>query len=154
MSACSGKEESKAAEPAPQEASAAAPAGDGKADVEERERLMKAFKKDTGVMGKMVKGEQPFDAAAFKAAAESLNANADKPWAHYTEASSKEKSEAKPEVWSKAAEFKQEADKFVAAVAALNTAAASAGNVDAVKAAFGDVGQSCKSCHDSFREKD
>ncbi|STZ77117.1 c-type cytochrome [Bergeriella denitrificans] len=151
LAACGGQAEKPSEKPAEQ-AAAAAPAGSAKADVEAREQLMKAFKEDFGVMGKMVKGETAYDAAAFKAAAEKLNANADKPWAHYTEASAQEESEAKPEVWSKAAEFQQEAEKFVAAVAALNTAAATAENVDAVKAAFGQVGQSCKACHDSFRK--
>ena len=119
--------------------------------VEERERLMKAFKKDFGTIGKIVKGETPYDAAAFQAAADSLDANAGKPWAHYTPESANEKSEAKAEVWSKPDEFKKEIDKFTAATAALKTAAA-AGNLDAVKKPVGDVGQSCKSCHDAFRE--
>ena len=34
--------------------------------VEERERLMKAYKKDFGLIGKMVKGETPYDAAPCK----------------------------------------------------------------------------------------
>ena len=150
LAACGGQAE-KSAEQAPA-ATSTAPDGSGKADVKEREHIMKAFKKDFGVIGKMGKGETAYDATAFRAAAESLNTNADKPWALYTEASAQEKSDAKPEVWSKPEQFKQEVDKFVAAVAALNTAAAAANSVDAVKAAAGDVGQSCKSCHDSFRK--
>ncbi len=138
-------------------AAASAPAKTGslspKEEVEQREKLMKAFKKDMGVMGKMVKGEQPFDAAAFKQAADSLSGNADKPWVHYTADSAKEKSEAKAEIWSKADEFKKEVDTFTTAAAALKTAAA-AGKLDDVKKPFGDVGQSCKSCHDSFRAED
>lgn len=138
-------------------AAASAPAQTGalspKEAVEQREKLMKAFKKDMGVMGKMVKGEQPFDAAAFQQAADSLSGNADKPWVHYTADSAKEKSEAKAEVWSKADEFKKEVDTFTTAAAALKTAAA-AGKLDDVKKPFGDVGQSCKSCHDSFRAED
>lgn len=63
--------------------------------VEERERLMKAYKKDFGLIGKMVKGETPYDAAALQAAADSLDANAGKPWVHYTPESANEKSEAK-----------------------------------------------------------
>jgi cytochrome c556 len=33
-------------------------------------------------------------------------------------------------------------------------AAASAGDVAAIKTAFGDVGKSCKNCHDQFRAKE
>lgn len=154
LNACGGESQKVEAAPSSNSvnsASAAKSSLSPKAAVEERERLMKAFKKDFGLMGKMAKGDMPYDAAAFKAAAESLNANANKPWVHYTVESSKEKSEAKSEVWSKPAEFKKEADKFVAAVAQLKIAAA-AGNIDAVKKPMGEVGQSCKSCHDSFRE--
>ncbi|HEY2976325.1 MAG TPA: cytochrome c, partial [Burkholderiaceae bacterium] len=32
-------------------------------------------------------------------------------------------------------------------------AAAKSGNLDAIKAAFGDAGKTCKACHDNFREK-
>lgn len=155
LSACGGSNETKnQAAPSGEEAArSSAPAGSAKAAVEERERLMKIFKDVSGTMGKMVKGETAYDAAAFRAAADTLAENADKPWVHYTEESAKEESEARPEVWSKAAEFKQEADKFIAAAAALKTAAAQ-GGLDAVKKPFGEVGQSCKSCHDSFRVKD
>ena len=111
---------------------------------------MKSFKKDFGTIGKMLKGETPYDAAAFQAAADSLDANAGKPWAYYTAESANEKSEAKAEIWSKPDEFKKEIDKFTAATAALKVAAA-AGNLDSVKKPAGEVGQSCKSCHDAFR---
>ena len=39
----------------------------------------------------------------------------------------------------------------VAESAKLN-AAAKTGNLDAIKTAFGAVGQSCKACHDDFRK--
>lgn len=154
LSACGGQNETKPAEPAAAPATtSAAPADSAKAAVEERERLMDIFKESAGTMGKMIKGETPYDAAAFQAAADTMAENADKPWVHYTEESAKEESGAKPDVWSKPEQFKQEADKFIAAAAALKTAATQ-GSLDAVKKPFGDVGQSCKSCHDSFRVDD
>lgn len=149
LGACGGQNDSGA----DNKTEAAAPAAGAKGDVEARERLMKAFKKDVGTMGKMVKGEAPYDAAAFKAAADNLSTNATQPWEHYTEASSKEESDAKPEVWSHPDEFKQKADDFMKAVETLKVAAA--GNtLDSVKKPFGDVGQSCKACHDTFRHDD
>lgn len=157
LAACGGQNSSSApatSAPAAAETSAPATASGSalspKEAVKEREKLMESFKKDAGTMGKMVKGETPYDAAAFQAAADNLAANADKPWAHYTPESANEESEAKPEVWSKPDEFKQAIEKFTAAAAALKTAAAS-GKLDDVKKPFGDVGQSCKSCHDTFR---
>lgn len=157
LTACGGQNSSSAtaasapaATAASGEAAAPGAALSPKEAVKEREKLMESFKKDAGTMGKMVKGETPYDAAAFQAAADNLAANADKPWVHYTPESANEKSEAKPEVWSKPDEFKKEIEKFTTAAAALKTAAAS-GKLDDVKKPFGDVGQSCKSCHDTFR---
>ncbi len=57
---------------------------------------------------------------------------------------------AKPEVWSEAAKFKAAGDKMQAEVAKLDTAAKS-GSLDAIKAAMGPLGASCKACHDDFR---
>ncbi|EGZ51118.1 c-type cytochrome [Neisseria wadsworthii] len=152
LSACGGQGNNAAGNAsAPAENTAASGvASDAKASIKARSDLMEAFKEDVGAMGKMVKGETPFDAAAFQKAADNLDANSGKPWEHYTAESAKEESEAKPEIWSKPDEFKKEIEKFTAATAALKTAAAS-GKLDDVKKPFGAVGQSCKSCHDSFR---
>ncbi|MBF0804602.1 MULTISPECIES: cytochrome c [unclassified Neisseria] len=153
LAACGGQNSSAApAAPAPETAQAAASgsASGPEEAVKEREKLMKSFKEDVGTMGKMVKGETPYDAAAFQAAADSLATNADKPWEHYTPESANEESEAKPEVWSKPDEFKQAVETFTTAAAALKTAAAS-GKLDDVKKPFGEVGRSCKACHDTFR---
>ncbi|MEK0418200.1 MAG: cytochrome c CycP [Pseudomonadota bacterium] len=57
---------------------------------------------------------------------------------------------AKPEIWKDAAKFKAAAEKMTAEVAKLD-AAAKSGNLDAIKAAVGGVGGSCKGCHDDFR---
>lgn len=135
----------------PQQASAASGSAAGaESAIETRQKLMHALKDDSGVMGKMIKGEVPFDAAAFQAAADRLAENSVKPWEHYTQESAAQSKEAKPEIWSKPDEFKKAVDQFTGAAAALKTAAAS-GKPDDVKKPFGEVGQSCKACHDSFR---
>ena len=46
-----------------------------------------------------------------------------------------------------------EAEKFQQATAELNAAAQTATSIDDVMPAFGQVGQSCKSCHTDFRVK-
>ena len=61
-------------------------------------------------------------------------------------------SKAKPEIWSKPADFKAKMDAFQTAAAKLADAA-KAGNLEAVKAAVPDVGKACKACHEDFREK-
>lgn len=57
---------------------------------------------------------------------------------------------AKPEIWSKPAEFQAAKANFARAADALQ-AAANGGNVDAIRSAFRQVGGTCKGCHDPFR---
>ena len=49
-----------------------------------------------------------------------------------------------------AAKFKTAADTMVTEIGKLD-AAAKSGNLDAIKAAMGATGKSCKACHDDFR---
>ena len=63
------------------------------------------------------------------------------------------KTQARADIWAKPAEFKAAMKMFSEAAPKLH-AAANAGDVAAIKTAFGDVGKSCKNCHDQFRTKD
>jgi hypothetical protein len=66
--------------------------------------------------------------------------------------SDKGDTKAEPKIWAEMNKFRQKADKSQGDLVKLN-AAAKTGNVDAVKAAVGAVGQSCKACHDSYRKE-
>jgi len=61
------------------------------------------------------------------------------------------KTGALPEIWSKPEDFKA-AQKLFAEAAPKLVAAANGTDAGAVKTAFGDVGKSCKNCHESFRK--
>ncbi len=104
-----------------------------------------------GRVGAMAQGRVPFDA---KVAAENtaiVAALASLPMAAFGDGTDKGMpNRAKPEIWSQSAKFKTAADNMVAEVAKLD-AAARAGNLDAIRAAMGAVGGSCKACHDDFR---
>ncbi len=63
------------------------------------------------------------------------------------------KTEAKANIWTDGAGFKKDADALASAATALNTAA-QGGNIDAIKAAYGNLGQTCKGCHESYRKED
>lgn len=63
------------------------------------------------------------------------------------------KTEAKANIWSDGAGFKKDADGLASAATALN-AAAQGGNIDAIKAAAGNLGQACKTCHTTYRKED
>ncbi|QJU58960.1 cytochrome c [Sphingomonas sp. AP4-R1] len=63
------------------------------------------------------------------------------------------KTGALPAIWSQRAEFDADAKKFADAAKAFNGVAAK-GNVDEIKTAAGALGQTCKGCHTTFRERD
>ena len=63
------------------------------------------------------------------------------------------KTQALATIWQKPAEFKKNAADFALAAHIIN-AAAQAGNLDAVRAGVDPLGQSCKSCHQTFRARD
>jgi cytochrome c556 len=59
---------------------------------------------------------------------------------------------ARPEIWKDSAKVKELASRMEAEVARLN-AVAKTGDVKAIQAQVGAVGQSCKACHDDYRAK-
>jgi cytochrome c556 len=105
-----------------------------------------------GRIGAMANGRVPFDARAAQINAELVNTLAALPWAGFIEGTSSGDTRAKPEVWSEADKFKAGAQKMQEEVAKLN-AAAKTGNLDQIKAAFGEAGKSCKACHDNYRKE-
>ncbi|MFW2176721.1 MULTISPECIES: c-type cytochrome [unclassified Moraxella] len=111
-----------------------------------REKIMKDWSKANKAMGAMVKDPTKFNAEQFKAEANKLNQD---PWGHF--ADNAKGGDAKDAIWTDKAGFQQEIDKYKSAMTALTTATTTATNVDGVKAQFGDVGASCKSCHDKFK---
>jgi cytochrome c556 len=104
-----------------------------------------------GRMQPTIKGQVPYDAAAIKANVGLVQTLSTLPWSAFG-SGTQGNSSAKSEVWSDAAGFKAAQTKFEGAVVKLS-AAADAGDLDKLRAAFGDVGASCKACHDSYRVK-
>ena len=104
-----------------------------------------------GRVGAMAQGKVPFDA---KIAAENValaNSLAKLPFTAFGEGTDKGlPNRAKPEIWKESAKFKAASEKMVGEMAKLDVAA-KGGNLDAIKAAVGAVGSSCKACHDDFR---
>lgn len=116
---------------------------------ENRTTAFKSMMPEFSSMGKMVKGEEPYDIDKFKAAAATFAENAKKPFAYFQD-DKQGNGDALPAVWEKAADFQAEQNKFLSAVDALN-AKAKTGKLEEIKAAYGEVGASCKSCHATFR---
>ena len=104
-----------------------------------------------GRLGAMANGRVPYDAKLAAENAELVAVLSKLPWAAYGEGTDKGDTRAKPEIWQESAKFKEASDKMQAEIVKLNVAA-KAGNLDALKAAFGPAAASCKACHDNFRK--
>ena len=63
------------------------------------------------------------------------------------------KTGAKAEIWQKWDEFQKDAGAFDGAAQALN-AAAQSGDVATVRKAWEAAGEACKTCHETFRQKE
>lgn len=120
-------------------------------DVKTRQDSMKSWGDAMGVMGDMVKAPDTFDAAVFKEQAAFLAEDAASPWGHFENQDAVGNST--EAVWSNGDGFRTEADNFQKVTAELNAAAQTATSANDVAPAFGQVGESCQSCHTDFRVK-
>ena len=99
----------------------------------------------------MAQGIQPYDAKSATENAELVASLSKLPFTAFGPGTDKGiPNRAKPEIWTQSVKFKAASDKMIADANRLSEAA-KAGNFDAMKAAVGAVGSSCKSCHDEFR---
>ncbi|MGN6057580.1 MAG: c-type cytochrome [Sphingomicrobium sp.] len=62
------------------------------------------------------------------------------------------KTGAKPEIWQNPQDFASKLHNFQAAAATFNQAAMS-GELNLIKAKWGELGQACKACHDKYRSE-
>lgn len=93
-----------------------------------------------------------YDQANFARNAHYLEVLSNMAWDAFVPATQDQKSRTLPEAYSDAAKFKQAQDAFRGAVAKLAVAAKS-GPEQTVRAAWGEVNNSCNSCHDAFRAR-
>ena len=127
-----------------------APAASDKGQISEnRTTAFKAMMPDFASMGKMVKGEEAYDVEKFKIHAASFAENAKKPF-EFFQNDPQGNGDALPNIWEKPAEYQKEQDQFLVAVENLNVKAQT-GNLEEIKVAYGEVGASCKACHDTYR---
>jgi cytochrome c556 len=104
-----------------------------------------------GRIAAMAQGRVPFDPKAAAENADIVLTMSKLPYQAFGEGTDKGLPQrAKPEVWKEQPKFKAAAEKMQGEVVKLD-AAAKTGNLDAIKAAVGAVGGSCKACHDDFR---
>lgn len=105
-----------------------------------------------GRLAAMANGRVPFDAKVAADNAEAATFLSRLPYAGFIEGTDKGDTKAKPEIWTEMDKFRGAASKMQDEMVKLNTAA-KAGNLDAMKAAVGEVGKACKGCHDTYRKE-
>jgi cytochrome c556 len=104
-----------------------------------------------GRVAAMAQGRAPFDAKVAADNAAIVATMAKLPWVAFGEGTDKgAPTRAKPEIWKDSAKVKDLATKMIAESEKFE-AAAKTGNLDAIKAALGPLGASCKACHDDYR---
>jgi cytochrome c556 len=122
-------------------------------EIKYRQSAFTVMARSFGLLGAMAAGKAPFDAKKAADAADVLAVVHPLPFTAFGPGTDKGgNTKAKPEIWQKTEEFNKDADAMKAEIPKL-VAAAKGGQLDAIKAAFGPVGQTCKACHDSFKEK-
>jgi cytochrome c556 len=106
-----------------------------------------------GRVAAMANGKVPFDPKAAAQNAEIATVMSTLPFAAFGAGTDKgAETRAKPEIWAEPDKFNAGAKKMQDEMAKLNTAA-KGGSLDAIKAAAGDVGKTCKGCHDDYRKE-
>lgn len=130
---------------------AAAQFRNAEAAVKYRQSVMQVQGFHLGRIFAMANGRIPFDAKVVAEDAMVLDTIDKLPFVAFGEGTDKvAASKSKPELWKERAKFDAAALKMQEDVAKLN-AAAKTGSQDAIKAAVGAVGQSCKACHDAYQ---
>jgi cytochrome c556 len=105
-----------------------------------------------GRVAGMANGKIPFDAKVAADSAEIATSMSKLPYVAFIDGTDKGETKAKPEIWAEADKFKAAAAKMQEEMSKLNVAA-KGGNLDAIKAAAGETGKSCKACHDAYRKE-
>ncbi len=126
------------------------------AAVEARHNHMKSYGGALGALGKMAKGEVPYDAAAAVAAADKLvelsSLDQSGFWLPGTETGAIDDSDALPALFENLGDYATRTAALNAAAVAMQTAAAT--DLAALQAAMGPLGGACGSCHETYRKPD
>jgi cytochrome c556 len=121
--------------------------------IEYRQSAMTVTARSVGILGAMAKGDVPFNKDVALRHANLIAGLSDLPlttgaFGPGTDKGAPHKTD--PKAWSEADKFKAAYDKFTTAAKALPAAT---GDQKTLKVALGDLGKTCKSCHDDFRMK-
>jgi len=126
-----------------------------------RQSIMRVMALNFGPLGKMGSGDVAMNKELFQANAARVEAIwAMNPGQYFVQGTEKPVAgakiasftDAKLEIWSQPEEFKAAAERATQKIGVL-TQAAKSGDEKAMRSAAGELGKSCKACHDDFRAK-
>ena len=117
--------------------------------IEDRQQAMKNVGKAMGQLAAIAKKEAAFDAAVVKSAGEMIADSVKVFKANFPKDSKEGPPEtwAKPEIWTNIDDFNMKSDKSVEAAMAMAAVTEEA----SFGAALGELGGSCKACHQDYR---
>jgi cytochrome c556 len=104
-----------------------------------------------GSVGAMAQDKKPFNKEDAQKSADLVAILSTVPRNYFGEGTDKD-TKAKPEIWTKRADFDAKMDKMIAETGKL-PAVVRAGDMAAFKKQVADVSAACKACHDDFRAK-
>jgi cytochrome c556 len=103
-------------------------------------------------IGSMVKNDRPFDKAMAENDAAVIDMMAKQLDGAFPPGSDTAPSKGKTDIWQDPTGFKKKLDELKISAQKLS-AASKSGDMQALRAAFGATAQSCKSCHEDFRNR-
>ena len=122
-------------------------------DIEYRQSVMTIIGFHTGQMGAVVTGKKPYEKQEFSHNATIVEILSTLPWeAFMAPGSDKGKTKLKSSAFREKDKFMTKEKTFETEIQKL-VKAADGDDFNAIKAQFGEVGKSCKSCHDDYRSK-
>ena len=119
--------------------------------VEYRQGVMTAIGWNFGTMAAMVKKDMPWDTEDFAERAKRVAALSSMPLEGFTPETRDLDTHAKPEIWDNWDDFKSQMEKLEQETAKLAEVAAT-GDMAKIGPQFGEVGQTCKGCHDDYEQ--
>ncbi len=121
--------------------------------IEYRQAVMVLIANHFGRIAAVIKGQSPYEPDGVLQNAVLVETFSKLPWeAFAVPGTDKGKTKLKSSAFSEPDQFKQAAGNLEAATSKLADAAKQ-GNLDDIKAPFGEVAKSCKSCHEKFRSQ-
>lgn len=125
--------------------------------IKARQAMFQLYSFNIGILSDMAKEKTPYDADIATEAANNLSAAANLgqsqfwPQGSDNAADGNARTRALPAIWETFPAINEKADALKTAVAALLPVAGN--GLDALQGVMGDVGGSCKGCHDDYRAK-